>query len=278
MLELKGLTCGYGRFVAVRDLSFTVRRGEAMAVARRQRRRQDLDPDGDRRPGGGPVGRHPVRRRGRHGALPHGALRPRPGAGAGRAAPVPRSHRARKPRRRRLCARGARDRRQHGQGAGAVSASRRAARQPRRFALGRRAADGGHRSRHDGRAAASPDRRSVVGADAEERRHLLRGPRRATPRRAHHRADRTEPRTRARHGRPRVRARVRQPRLGRHGRRRPRQPGCHPRLYGAACTGEVFGRVATPVPPHPEEGALRARLEGCGHMVRDALQEERSSP
>jgi branched-chain amino acid transport system ATP-binding protein len=32
MLELKGLTCGYGRFVAVRDLSFTVRRGEAMAV------------------------------------------------------------------------------------------------------------------------------------------------------------------------------------------------------------------------------------------------------
>lgn len=32
MLELKDLTCGYGRFVAVHDLSFTVKEGSAMAV------------------------------------------------------------------------------------------------------------------------------------------------------------------------------------------------------------------------------------------------------
>jgi len=32
MLEVKGLTCGYGRFVAVRDVSFSVDRGEALGI------------------------------------------------------------------------------------------------------------------------------------------------------------------------------------------------------------------------------------------------------
>lgn len=32
MLEVQGLTCGYGRFVAVRDVTFSVRRGEALAI------------------------------------------------------------------------------------------------------------------------------------------------------------------------------------------------------------------------------------------------------
>ena len=32
MLEVNGLTCGYGRFVAVRDVSFSVKRGEALGI------------------------------------------------------------------------------------------------------------------------------------------------------------------------------------------------------------------------------------------------------
>ena len=50
MLQLDRLTCGYGPFRAVTDLSLEVPDGSGAGPDRRQRRGQVLDPDGGRRP------------------------------------------------------------------------------------------------------------------------------------------------------------------------------------------------------------------------------------